>query len=72
MQTDTLQIECFKRGLNNTDSLIKTYTYSNNSEFLNKYSVLNSYRADKIKIKLYASVFPDRALIKDLIFIPAK
>jgi hypothetical protein len=71
-QTDTLKIECFKQKAGYTDSLLTTNIYTNNSNFLNDFAILNLHGADKIKFILYSSVFPDRTFIKDLILLDHK
>jgi hypothetical protein len=68
-QTDTLQIECFKRQSVGQDSLLKKYTFTNNSQFLKEYATLDLNKADKIQLTLYADVFPDRTFINDLFFV---
>lgn len=67
-ETDTFQIQCIGQDLNKKDSVIKSYTLVKNNEFDNRYMALPLYDANKIIIRLHASVFTDRTWIKNLAF----
>lgn len=67
--TDTLKVECFIAEKGKEDHLAQTYVFTNNSNYLKDFAILDLAKATKIKITLFATEFADRTFISDLIFI---
>ena len=68
LPTDTVLIECIRRGVNDRDSVVRTYTYSNSGDYLDRYLSIDLNKASEVRFRMYSTGFADRALIKNIIF----